>query len=254
MNITSLSASMVETYRICGRRFYYSYALRLPRRSNPALAFGSAFHRMTEENYYQKRESSKDLPVDLLTDFFRDDLHYQDDVDWSEQSLGKTKDLGVKTVRAYQQKVAPKVQPLHVEHAWTMEVNNRDWIISGKTDLITVVNQVRETKTTGRKVNAPKPAHTFQTGVYALAWSQQTGLPPQAEIDYAYRGKGDISSFSMEFGDSLGKLVLTTFDQVAKGIQAEVWIPNRTGTFLCSRKYCDFWNQCEKDCGGEVKR
>lgn len=253
MKITSLSASMVETYRICGRRFLYSYGLKLPRHSNPDLAFGSSFHRMTEENYYQKVNTSKDLPIDLLTDFFAEDLEYQDDVDWSSQSLDKTKDLGVKTVRAYQQKLAVKVQPLHVEHVWSMEVNNRDWFISGKTDVISVKNAVRELKTTGRKVNTPKPAHRFQTGVYALAWQKQTGLPAQADLDYAYRGKDEISTFPLEYGDSLEKLVLTTFDEVAKGIEREVWIPNRTGSYLCSRRYCDFWNQCEKDCGGEVK-
>lgn len=252
MKITSLSPSMVNTYMICQRKFYYSYALKLPRLPNYMMAYGSAFHEMARENYFQKIRTEKDLPVDLLTDLFAEDLEFRD-TDWSEQSLDKTKDEGVKTLRAYMQTIAPSVHPAHVEHAWTMKIKNRDWVISGKTDLVTDQDQVVELKTTGRKVSKPKPGDAFQTGVYVVGWRQQTGLKTvQGRIDYALRGKDEIISLPVVFPESNLKIVLTTFDQVARGIQNEIWIPNRTGTYLCSRKYCSFWNECEKDCGGRV--
>lgn len=252
MKITSLSPSMVNQYLKCPRSFYYNYALKLPWLPNHYLAFGAAFHETLRENYWQKIQTAEDLPVDLLADFFRDDLEYRD-VDWSAQSKDVTKDEGIQTVRAYQKKVAPKVQPKHVEYAFQMEVTGRDWQISGKIDLINDNLLVMENKTTGRRVSKPKPDHVFQTGVYTSALRKQNGNPElRARIDYSIRGSDAFYSFPIHYDDSLEKNVLTTFDQVARGIQLEVWPANRIGNYLCSRRYCNFWNQCEQDCGGRV--
>ena len=251
MQITSLSPSMVSKYRQCPRQFYYDYCLQLPRMGSAYTAFGSSFHAMAEENYYQKVRTEKDLPIDLLTDFFRDDLHYRDDVDWKEQeeSLDDMKDQGVKTVRAYQEKVAPGIQPQVVEHVWSMEVNNRPWVISGKTDLI-AANTPIDLKTTGRRLKTPKPEHVFQLSTYAMGWKAETGLPDvQGRLDYAIRGKEE--TISLEVAPMDAQRVVSTFDDVAGWIQREAWPPFRSH-YLCSRKYCSFWEQCEKDCGGTV--
>lgn len=255
MRIHSLSPSMVNTYLKCPRQFYYNYALKLPRLANHYLAFGSAFHETMRENYFQKINTEKDLPTDLLTDFFAEDLEYRD-VDWSEQSLDKTKDDGVITVRAYQEQVAPTVKPRLVEQAFSMEVKGRDWVISGKIDLIahgTMWDLVIENKTTDRRVSKPKPDHVFQTSVYTVAWRQTTGHAGiQARLDYSLRGKDEICSMPVMFDGNVDKYVLSTFDQVARGIELEVWPANRVGNYLCSRKYCPHWGQCETDCGGRV--
>lgn len=257
MNITSLSPSMVNTYRICPRRFYYSEVERLPYLPGPDLAFGAAFHETMRENYWPKRDTAKDLPLDLLTDFFCEDLEYRD-VDWSTKSQSETKDEGVITVRSYMQKVAPSIQPVHVEHQWTWTRESRV-TITGKTDLITD-KRVNEIKTTGKrldgyKIGKPKPkkGHPFQIGTYIAAWRMQTGLSEaQGCLDYAMRGKDEVCSIPMNFNGDLTRNILAAFDDVAGWIQREAWPPVRGG-YLCSRKYCDYWNECEKDCGGRVK-
>ena len=73
MRVESLSPSMVNTYIKCGRQFYYQNCLRLPALPNHYLTFGSAFHETLRENYYQKIRTFRDLPTDLLTDFFAED-------------------------------------------------------------------------------------------------------------------------------------------------------------------------------------
>lgn len=261
MTIDSLSASMVNTYRQCPYKFYCSYCLKLPRRSNAFLAFGSSFHRMCEENFWQKRQTRKDLPTGLLTDFFANDLEYTDDVDWKEQdqTLEATKDQGVKTVRAFQEKVAPGIQPVEVEHLWSMEVGGRDWLITGKTDVLTK-DDVDEIKTTGKRPSKgkdgqyiPKPDHLLQVETYVMARRAQMGRQDiQGRLRYALRGKEETISLPVEFGPDLAQRVVSTFDNVAKCIQLEWW-PVFRNHYLCSRKYCSFWEQCEKDCGGRVK-
>jgi len=260
MNITSLSPSMVNKYRQCPRAFYYDYCLRLPRTGSAYTAYGSAFHAMAEENYYQKVRTAKDLPIDLLLDFFRDDLQYRDDVDWKEQaeSLDDMKDQGVKTIKNYQENVAPGIQPQVVEHQWSMEINNRPWVISGKIDLVTIGNGVYEIKTTStlpakprdKSPPKPKPEHAFQVSAYAMGWNAQTGCPDvQGRVDYAKRGGAEVMSVNVELEDA--QSIVSTFDNVAGCIQREWWPPFRSH-YLCSRKYCNFFRECEKDCGGTV--
>lgn len=249
MNIHSLSTSMVNQYRQCPANFYYGRVERLPWLPNHFLAFGSAFHKTLEENYFQKVNSGKDLPVDLLTDFFAEDLEYRD-VDWSQQSLDETKDQGVKTVRSYQHRIAPQIRPTEVEHSFAMEVKGRPWVISGKIDLI-ADDLLLENKTTGRKVSKPKPEHVFQTGTYTAARKAEIKREIKTRLVYSLRGNGEIYSHDIQFDKGLEAHIINIFDQVAKGIQAEVWFANRNHPY-CNRKHCAFWGACEKDCGGIV--
>lgn len=254
MNIQTLSPSMANAFRKCPRQFYYKYVEELPTPSNYYLAFGSSFHRTLEENYYQKVQSEKDLPLDLLTDFFAEDLESQDDVEWNGSTLSQAKDEGVTTIKTYQQKVASVTYPQLVEHAWTMKIKNRPYNISGKIDLITTGDLVKEAKSTGRRTSKAKDDHYFQTKTYTAAWKHQTGLPKvNAEIDYCLRGKDEIITIPLEFPETSTAEVLAEFDDVAKWIQREAWVPHRQGNFLCSRKYCQYFRECEKDCGGVVK-
>jgi hypothetical protein len=215
---------------------------------------------MAEENFFQKRTTQKDLPLDLLTDFFVEDLEFRDDVDWKEQeqTLDQTKDQGVVTVRAYQEKVAPGIQPQVVEHVWSMEVVGRDWVISGKTDLVTeddLVIDLKTGKVPGKPRDGsprkPKQADAFQVSTYAMGWEAQTKRSNvKGRLDFAPRGKDETISVGVPLESA--QSIVSTFDSVAKCIYREWWPPFRSH-YLCSRKYCSFWPECEKDWGGAVK-
>lgn len=259
MNITSLSSSMVRTYYICPRRFLYGEVARLPYLPSPDMAFGLSAHETFRETHYQKTNTGNDLPIGLLQDFFCEDLECRD-VDWSTKSLDATKDEGVITVKSYMQRIAPSIQPLHVEHQWVWRREGKV-TISGKTDLITIENSVRELKTTGKQLDGyksgkprPKDGHSFQVGTYVAARREETGKPDiQAQLDYSIRGRDAVCSIPMNFNGDLSRSVLAAFDDVAKWIEAEAWPPSRHGNYLCSHKYCSWANECEKDCGGRVK-
>ena len=223
------------------------------------MAFGSAFHAMAEENFWQKRTTAKDLPLDLLLDFFRDDLRYRDDVDWKDQdeSLDDMTDQGTKTVKGYMETVAPGIQPQVVEHQWSMDVGGRDWKITGKTDLITDGDLVIDLKT--GKVPAkprdgsprkPKATDAFQVSTYVMGWKAETGQHDvKGRLDFAPRGKSETVSVDVELENA--QSIVSAFDNVAGWIQREAW-PIFRSHYLCSRKYCDFWEKCEQDCGGTV--
>jgi CRISPR/Cas system-associated exonuclease Cas4 (RecB family) len=205
-----------------------------------------------EENYFQKLNTQEDLPVELLTDFFCEDLECRD-VDWSgDVDLSTAKDQGVVGIRSYQDQVACGIQPARVEYAFTIEVTGRPWSIMGKIDVIDDGDRVIETKTTTNKVHKAKKAHVFQAEVYATAFRREAGLETiRARVDYSLRAKEGNFHFSLEFDASTERNVLITFDSVANAIQKEIWIPNRNSNY-CTRRFCAYWDQCEKDCGGIV--
>lgn len=253
MEIRSLSSTMVTSYIECSQRWYYQNCLRLPRLPNYYLAFGSAFHETMRENFWQKVQTQEDLNINVLTDFFCEDLEYRD-VDWNNGTdLSQAKDMGVISVRSFQSNIACGIQPARVEYSFTMEVTGRPWTISGKLDVIDDENLIVEIKTITRSPgNQPKKEHTFQTGVYATAVRREAGLEAiKARVDYSIRGKDQNHSFPLEFDASTERNVLTTFDSVANAIQKEIWIPNRNSNY-CTRRFCAYWDQCEKDCGGTV--
>lgn len=250
MVIQSLSLSMVLTYLRCGRRFYYEVVERRPRLPSPVLALGSSFHQTVRENAFQKVHSSKDLSASLLKNFFAEDLE-SSEVDWSGQSLAQTKDQGVVCVDEYRYKMAPKTQPAFVEYGFSMDVIGRPWKITGKVDLITNLYKAVDHKTTKGQLRDPKPDHVFQMWVYLLALRILMGLEVKGQLDYYPRGKDTSFSHEVAFQSGLERNVLTTFEQVAKGIKNEVWPANR-GNYLCKRRYCDFWPTCEIDNGGRV--
>ena len=270
MNITSLSPSMVNLYNQCPYKFYCSYCLQLPRMGSAYTAYGCAFHAMAEENFFQKVNTHQDLPIDLLLDFFRDGLQYRDDVDWKDrpESLDDMKDQGVKTVKAYMLNVAPGIQPKLVEHQWSMEIKNRPWAITGKIDLIEDDGNdgdggdVYELKTANklpakpRNGSPPKPKgdHDFQVSTYVMGRRAETGRSDvQGRIHYGLRGSDKSMTLPLSYGDDLAQKVVSSFDYVAKCIQREWW-PVFRSHYLCSRKYCSFWETCQDDNGGEVEK
>ena len=44
----------------------------------------------------------------------------------------------------------------------------------------------------------------------------------------------------------------TMYPMIQNGMRTGLYIPNRAG-FLCSRRYCGYWRQCEREYGGVVK-
>lgn len=254
MEIKELSPSRVNTYLICGRRYYYNYVAKELRIVSSPMAFGLSFHRATEENYFQKVTTKKDLKLNLLTDLFADELALVDGMEWKGNELSRAKDEGVISLGAYQEQIAPWVQPRIVEHEITANVPGRPWKISGRLDVITEANKDHELKTTRKKLSAPWNSARLQAATYTALLRKETGDPKaNSRLDYSVCGKNQIVSFEMDFAPDIQRHVLAIFDQVAQGIQREVWVANRGGSFLCSRKYCDFWAACERDCGDRVK-
>ncbi len=259
MPLQTLSWSRVGTYLKCPRQYYYNYCLDLWRLPNYYLTLGTAFHKAAQANYWQKATSRQDMAIADVLDVFSTDFDSRD-TDFMGEDSGKIKDSGVAIMETYQRQVAPGVQPVEVESSFAMRFVNKSWNFQGKIDLVSEDNVVIETKTTGSKPYKARAEHVLQTVGYTQAYKQISGKEDlTSRIDYAVRKEtkrdgitAEIVSYPFTVTDEDVRYWLNLISDVARGIEAEVWPANRCG-YLCSKKYCSYWQQCETDLGGTVE-
>jgi hypothetical protein len=161
-----LSASSLNTYLRCGKQWMFAYVLGI--KSPPSLRAvrGIAVHAAVEVNMRQKLISQQDLPITDVLDAYSTsfEVETQDGFETRDgEDKGEIKDMGVALTSIYQNQVAPKIQPVLVEHPIQFTINGQAW--TGQIDLADEEPanlwgepepglRVRDTKTSGR---APRP-------------------------------------------------------------------------------------------------
>ena len=72
-------------------------------------------------------------------------------------------------------------------------------------------------------------------------------------LDYLIKNKSPkIQQVRWKPNNTDKKYTLGLIKNVANGIDNETYIPNRSH-FMCSKKFCAYWKECEKNFGGKVK-
>ena len=258
MQINHISASRVNTYNRCGMQYYFRYVERLIKPPSAALTLGASFHETTATNYRQKIETHADLPLPDVLEVFAAEMDQRiPETDWQDADPGQTKDSGIQLVEKYYNVVAVPTQPLEVEQKFELSFKNRDYLFVGIVDLIDAKRIIRETKTTSRTPSSPRDEHVLQSVAYATGYRAKTKQKEAGiQIDYAvrsfFKAEPMIVSFTVEAAKEQIMFFLGLMDRTVRGIEQEVWIPRRD-SFLCSRRWCGYWNECEKACWGRVK-
>ena len=111
-----LSPSQVRTFRDCGAKWYYKYALGLPDPPNGSLVRGRVVHKMAEAFFRAKLKGASPDADDLQASF---------DEAWDraavEAAFGADEDVDVLKhqaavlTRTYRDEVAPEIEPAALE-------------------------------------------------------------------------------------------------------------------------------------------
>ena len=103
-------------------------------------------------------------------------------------------------------------------------------------------------KTAGRKWTQDKADHSLQATMYiAMMYANGliTSLPAKFEFHIFTKTKNPEVQILKTWRDAqdlieLYNLIGIVWDAIEQG----VFVPN-SGTWLCSQKYCDFWDRCK---------
>ncbi len=263
-----LSPSQILMMQRCPAQWYYRYVCGLRVPPSGAMSTGSALHAGAYHNYEQKIESREDLPTDDILDAFSTDFDARkSETQWSkDEKPSELKDKGARALDAYQSRLAPSIQPKLVEDKARLEIPNFDYDLIVVPDLIQEVEGgkevVRDIKFTTKSPDGvksgnvqPRVSDLTQVTFYALARSAKTGEAiEEGSLDYCVGTKANASAIPVpvQFSDQDFKYAKNLIALTARQIELEHYPPNRQ-SIMCSRRYCGYFNECEKDFGGKVK-
>lgn len=255
MKVEEISQSRIAMYLKCPRQYYYRYCEELICPPRAALTLGSSFHRAIAANYGQKVASHQDLAVTDVLDVFSTEFdHRRHETIWyPEEDPGKIKDSGIAITDHYQVEAAPGIQPVAVERSfeaemsWVADKEPKSVKLKGIVDLQDENDTVVESKTTSKKPYRIKQAHIIQATCYVAGAMQEYG---QARVDYVVNKKvPEIVSYPIQVDQSKVIFFTNLVASVVESIEYELWIPNRDH-FLCSERWCGYWDLCHKRLGG----
>ena len=187
-----LSVSQVNMFKNCPRQYYYAYVMGMKRKPNSNLTFGSAFHSTAEVNYKQKVDSHEDLPVKEVQEIWSDefDRRVPETVFEEGEKPGAIKDEGVAAVEVYMVDFAPKIQPFMVEEEIDVPLENSDFSIRCRLDVVDDKSRIHDTKTSVKTPVLDAAEHDFQLTSYDIAHRHILGIPPaKLCLDYLVRTK-----------------------------------------------------------------
>lgn len=252
--ITYLRPTGINTFLDCSAKYYFQEIEELDSPNKSYLAFGTSIHKTLEVNYSQKVESKIDLSVEEVKQVFAESIENEfekvDKNDFLVEEPGMIKDQGIRLIEKYQKEIAPRIIPVAVEQRIKVKFKHYDYGIAGTIDLYDSNSIVIDHKTTSKKIDGVIPDnYKRQLSAYAIL-EEATGRKVEGtRIDYFKRDSSEIRHLSVPIDRDH---FLSMFQTIGDAIKKGVFVPNR-GSFLCSKRYCKYWEACEKKYSGTVK-
>jgi len=231
----SISYSKITTYRMCGLCYYYRYIKKKIMPPSISQLTGSVFHKTYQFNFKQKMLTNKDMPVKDLVDY------YKREFDTHKQDLWWPKSVEEKEV-FYE--IAQNLRPLLVEELMPVIVSGKEtfkiWL---KPDLF-VKDDVIDYKISKRK----KDFDFNQLLLYSLAYQQKYGKKPDRLTFFRLiytktQEKFQVSTIDGKV-EAQPTILLNEVNLVLKGIKNGLFYPAPPDHWLCSERYCQYYEEC----------
>lgn len=256
----TVSISKLEMANRCLQQFAFQYIERLPRQNRAAVQFGDAIDATGNGTYTSKKATGETPSRSDVQARFAADWDFSADAidDWQGGTRGEWLDAGVRSVAVWRDRIAAFVQPAAVQEKITRTVvdpvSGESFGLTGYLDLRGAVQEraiVADLKSSGRSYRPDVFARRLQPVAYTLLAEIPTfefhiivpTKEPKTQVLRSTISDGDRVAFLRRAG--------MLRRQVRHAATTGDWLPNRSHT-LCSRRYCEFWRECERRHGGRV--
>jgi RecB family exonuclease len=247
---TVLSPSQVRTFRDCGAKWYYKYALGLPDPPNGSLVRGRVVHQMAEAFFRAKLDGGSPDPDDLQASFEEAwDREAAGAAFGADEDVDLLKRQAAMLTRKYLDEVAPEIEPAALELAVQGVIGGVP--VRGFVDLLDTSGRVIDLKTAARKPTGVNVDYAFQVATYRQLCPGANG---KARVDTLVATKSP-QVVTQEYTVSPADLKMTEklYPLVREAMREGIYLPNRSSNNLCSYKNCSFAAVCETEFGGRVK-
>lgn len=252
-----LSPSSIDMFLRCGEQFRRRDILKESIPPGIAMLKGRAVHKAAEVNNRQKIESGVDLPESDLVDAATTEfdtaikadglgLSVEENAIGATKVVGQAKDASVSLTRVYRRLVAPAISPVLVEEFVRVELATASHDLLGKLDVVDAQGRVRDLKTSGRKKSQADVDESDQLTYYDMAVEKLTGKPSAGVVmDVLVETKVPDVQMLTSFRTARDREVyLSKLNAVLGGIKAGIFLPATPGHWVCTQKFCGYWNTC----------
>ena len=165
-----------------------------------------------------------------------------------DEEPAELKKLGETLTLKYLDEACPEIEPKAVEFKVQGAINGVR--VRGYIDLLDAQGRVIDLKTAARTPSEISSDYRFQVATYRqLLGGIVTG---EARVDTLVKTKTPkLVQIGCTIEQSDVDAVERLYPLVQRGIRGGFFAPNRSH-YLCSRKYCGFWRECERQFGGKV--
>lgn len=247
-----LSASQLNLYLLCPRKYAFSYVEKAPRAFKPiGYAFGSAIH-STLEWLHREKKAGRMPPLEAFVKTFLADWNAQKvdtlrlrGVDDENVLLAQGKEL----LTLYHAELSLKKPPQSVEMPFKVDLVDLetgealDLPLEGVIDLVETGDTVVEIKTTSRAFSPIQLAQHLQLTAYGYAYQVLFRRKPNLVLESLVKGKkprlerAEVNRTKQDY---------VRFFHIAKGVTKAI----RSGSFhpnpgwQCAE--CEFFEACQK--------
>lgn len=242
----TLSPSQVNTFLDCQARWYYGSIAKLPDPPNGGLTLGRAIHYAAA--VYLRLRSQGEHPIhadlaELFAHTFKQELP-QTEIRPDEDPALLLAD-GLAMLAMFTGQVAPQIDAAAVELQVHGKIGSQH--VRGIVDVITTEGVVIDLKTSSKKPGAISASYALQLTTYGLLTSKrETRL-----ITLARTKTPSWCQHTLSLTPAHTQYAATIYDMAAESMQSGLYLPNR-GSYLCSRRHCAFWRECQAEYGGVV--
>jgi hypothetical protein len=253
-----ISPTQINMMRRCRAQYFFRYEEGI--KSPPAMPLvrGRTLDTGLEFNFDHKIKTEEDAPVEDVLDAGSDEFETAftdlEEKDKKEIDKGEEKDAVLKGLKKYREEKAPTVIKPKATQLYVEKELTPVYILNGYIDLLTELALI-DFKYVGKlPAKEPKPDYWLQMALYLYMLADtEDGAPEQAELQYVVAPTKTISHRIKEHEIKQDEKLVQTMIKVFIGdLESGNFPPNREN-FLCSKRFCGYWNECEKRFGGKVK-
>lgn len=253
--IDSIHQSHINTWLRCGVQFERRYINGEIIPPGVAARRGSAAHKGAEINHVSMIEKGEILPLDVLTDATRDEFVRLvkeegvfiplDQKSEANAILNENMNQALSAIGKYHEVIAPSIKPIAAELKITVDIG-LPLPIAGIIDCVEE-KTIRDLKIRGKATNQQTADAGLQPSFYYELFRAQYGDYP-AEFIYdeivPLKTKTSYNPITTRRNKATQERWRHYLKAFLRDLDAGIWRPADPGSFLCSPKWCGYYQTC----------
>ena len=251
LKIQHLSFAQIDLYQKCPRQFYYRYVRGLKIPPKGAVVVGKASHKAVEVDLKTKlkegREESWSVIEDVYVETFKESA---DEALWeSEKEKEEELKLGLGALKEYKEKMIPLIEPVEVESEVKMKLPSLNCYLVGVVDVIDGNEGAILEHKTSKRAYSDNKINSLQLSIYSIA-----KRIPIVGFNVLVRTKNPkIQTLRKIVTDDDVLITLANILHTANSIYMLSFPPTQQGSWMCSEKWCGYWDICRRELAEQAK-